>query len=318
MRLCSSRNLVLVSLLIARPPLLPAQVAPANVAANSQQPSLPDALQQQLILLPLLVTDFNGRVVTSLTQANFRVTEDGRPQAIRSVSLNHVPDSVGILMDLSGSMVKGLPLERAAVLGFLRASNPQDEYFLIGFSDAPELLVDFTSSKGAIASGLDVVPPAHRTALYDAVLSGLQKLQEARNPRKVLLVVSDGGENQSHHSEAEVRLALRKSQIQVDAVAIADSWSALNIEERRDRGQRLNNLSNDSGGRFFPLEDPSQAGLIGEAMASELRHGYLLTYASDSPNRDGKWRKVKVKASPPPGMSHLTVHARAGYYAPLQ
>jgi Ca-activated chloride channel family protein len=267
-----------------------------------------------VVLLPLLVTDDSGRAVTSLTIKNFSVTDDGRPEAISTLSSDDAPRSIGILLDLSGSIEKALPLERAAVLEFLRASNPQDEFFLMGFNEQPALLVDFTSSRAAIAARLDTLTAEHRTAFYDALDAALDKLQHATNSRKAVVVISDGGDNASHISEAQIGSALRKSTVPLEAIGIFVEHEST-IEERTGR-YLLNQMSSDTGGRLISLDNPIEAGQAGAAMAAGLRLSYLLSYTSDTPGAAGQWRKVKVKLTPPPGMSHLTVHARAGYYAP--
>ncbi|MGC2637047.1 MAG: VWA domain-containing protein [Acidobacteriaceae bacterium] len=307
MRLCSRPCFSLALLLFAGPVALKAQSA-ANFAAPLPRP--------HAVLLPLLVTDDSGRAVTSLTRKNFSVTEDGRPEAISSLSSDDAPRSIGILLDLSGSMEKALPLERAAVLQFLHASNPQDEFFLMGFSDHPQLLVDFTASTDTIAARLDTLTAGHRTAFYDALDAALDKLQQAANSRKALLVISDGGDNASHIAETQIRSALRNSTVPLEAIGIFTQQEST-FEERAGR-YFLNQMTSDTGERLISLDNPTEAGHAGAAMAAGLRLSYLLSYTSSGPNADGKWRKVKIKLSPPPGMSHLTVHARAGYYAPSQ
>lgn len=315
MRLCSSRGLLSLFGLVLLPIVSQAQPASGGSISPSQ-PALAAATDPRSIFLPLLVTDSDGRLVTTLDVRNFAVTEDGHPQTLHSVSTADEPSSVGILLDLSGSMERDLPEERNAVLQFLRTSNPQDEFLLMAFSNHPELLSDLTSSRETIAAKLDSLAPGHRTTLYDAMLESLEKLQQAKYPQRALLVISDGGDNASTHTASDVNSALRRSGVQVNAISMADP-DAATIEERSGLAS-FTEITANSGGRFFPLAYPSQAAEAAGAIAWQLRHQYLLIYASDRPNPDGKWRKVKVKLSPPPGMTHLTVHVRAGYYAPSQ
>lgn len=314
MRLCS-KGCISLSLVLFVGDLGLKGESPAN-SAHAQATALPPIAETQLISLPILVTDETGRAVTSLSRSNISIIEDGRPQVIRNIAPDDTPYSIGILLDRSASMASKLPLERAAVLQFLRFSNPQDEFLMIGFSESPEVVVNFTSSRETIAAGFDHLHAGLRTALYDAISAGLDKMQESRYPRRALLLISDGGDNASHLSDSNIAGALRHSSVQVEAIGIFD-FSAVAVEER-DGPENLSRLTSNSGGRLLPLEEPGRAAEAGAAMSASLRLGYLVSYTSDNPNSDGKWRKVKVKLSPPKGMSHLTVHARAGYYAPLQ
>ena len=314
MRLCSSSRLLLVSFLIGGPNFLHAQEAPANLPTAQRLP-VASASDQHLIPLSVLVTDGTGRAIPSLTKDNFSVTEDGQRQAILNVWRNDAPCSIGILLDLSGSMEKHLPQERAAVLQFLRASNPNDEFFLLTFSDHADLLVDFTSSQDQIAAKLDNLQIGHRTALYDALSEALGKLRQASRPRRVLLVISDGNDNVGHHSDAEIRTEFRKLQVQMNGIAFDDSRASV---EEQSGLHSFTQLTTDSGGRFLLLDDPTQAGVAGAAMAAGLRLGYVLSYSSTNRKADGQWRKVKVKVSPPPGIGHLSIYAPNEYYAPLQ
>jgi Ca-activated chloride channel homolog len=315
MRLCSSRSLFLVFSLIAGPSLLRAQAAPA-MRAPAQEQAAASAPGHNLIQIPVAVTDGMGRPVTGLKQENFLVLEDNRPQVINRVSSGNAPWSIGIIFDLSGSMTSYLRAQRYAVEQFLRGSNSGDEYFIVGFSHHPELLSDFTESKNDVMDRIASANTGRNTALYDAILMGFDKMQQARYPRRALIVLSDGGDNVSQHSESDVRAALRRSDVQVFFIAFINHLDAT-VEERNGL-QRLTAFSEDSGGRFLPVETLAGSGPAGAATNFDMRCEYLLTYTSDSPNAGARWRKVKVKVSPPPGMSHLTVYARAGYYAPSQ
>lgn len=315
MRLCSEPGFSVALVLFVGPLGLLAQ-APANNGAQLQPTGATSVADSRVVLLPVLVVDDTGRAVTALSSQNFSVTEDGRPEIIRNVAQDDSPYSIGILLDLSGSMNGELPLERDAVLQFLRYSNPQDEFFLIGFSDRPELIVNFTTSREAIAAGFDALHGEYRTALYDAIYAGLDKMREARYPRQVLFLISDGGENASHHSESDIGKALRQNSVRVETIGMFDPRAP--TTEDLNGLDNLHQIIGDSGGRLVPLDGPSQAAQAGAAMAASLRLSYQISYTSDSPTAGGEWRKVKVKLSPPKGKSHLTVYARSGYYAPSQ
>ncbi len=269
-----------------------------------------------LVLIPLTVTDPMDRLVTGLEKQNFSILEDSHQEAIRTFSCDDAPVSIGVILDLSGSMGNKVVRARGAVLQFMKTSNPQDEFFVIGFNDRPQLLNDFTSSVDDIEARLATVEVGHRTALLDAIYYGLEKMKQAKYPRKALLIVSDGGDNNSRYTESEVRSAVKEADVQIYSIGIFDPEAA--TPEERNGPMLLNDISDDTGGRLFRVDDLSEMGDIATRISAELRNEYVLGYKTDNARQDGKWRKVKVRLTPPQGLPQLTVHARAGYYAPLQ
>lgn len=269
-----------------------------------------------LVLIPLTVTDPMDRLVTGLEKDNFFVYEDNHPENIKSFSAEDAPVSIGVIFDLSGSMTNKILRARDSILEFMRTSNPQDEFFVIGFNDRPELIEDFTSSTEQIEERLATVKAGHRTALLDAIYFGLDKMKQARYSRKALLVVSDGGDNRSRYTEGEVRSVVRESGVQIYSIGIFDPEAA--TTEERMGPLLLNDISDETGGRLFKVDDLGEMSDIAAKISAELRNEYVLGYTPSNPKHDGKWRKVKVKLVPPQGLPQLTVHARNGYYAPLQ
>jgi Ca-activated chloride channel family protein len=269
-----------------------------------------------LVLIPLTVTDSMDRLVTGLEKANFAIYDDNHAQRISSFSTEDAPVSIGIIFDMSGSMADKILRARDSILEFMKTSNPQDEYFVIAFNDRPELIEDFTSSTEKIEERLANVKAGHRTALLDAIYYGLDKMKQAKYARKALLVISDGGDNRSRYTENEVRAEVRESGVQIYSIGIFDP-DAPTMEERLGP-ILLNDISNDTGGRLFKVDDVSEMGDIAAKISEELRNEYVLGYTPTNQKHDGKWRKVKVRLEPPPGLPPLTVHARNGYYAPLQ
>jgi Ca-activated chloride channel family protein len=269
-----------------------------------------------LVLVPLTVTDPMDRLVTGLEKQNFEIYEDNRPQLIRAFSCEDAPVSIGVILDLSGSMSDKVVRARGALLQFMQTSNPQDEFFVIGFNDRPFLVSDFTSDIDKIEASLTNLHPERRTALLDAIYLGLQKMKQAKWPRKALLIISDGGDNNSRYTEGEVRSAVRESDVQIYGLGIFDA-EAPTVEEQNGP-LLLNAITTDSGGRLFRVDDLSEMGDIATRISAELRDEYVLGYSTNDLKMDGKWRKVRVKLLPPPGLPPLTVHARTGYYAPLQ
>jgi len=269
-----------------------------------------------MVLVPVTVTDPMNRLVTGLEQDDFQIFENNGRQSIVSFASEDAPVSIGIIFDLSGSMSSKLIRARESILQFIKTANPQDEFFVIGFNDRPELIEDFTNSVEDIQARLATVRSGHRTALLDAIYYGLAKMKDARHERKALLVVSDGGDNRSRYTEGEVRAEVREADVEMYSIGIFDPYAAT-PEERSGPGL-LNDLSEETGGRLFRVDDIAEMGDIAEKISTELRNQYMIGYRPKDLTRDGKWRKVKVKVNPPQGLPPLTVHARTGYYAPLQ
>jgi Ca-activated chloride channel family protein len=257
-----------------------------------------------------------NRLVTGLEQEDFQVFENNNGQKITSFASEDAPVSIGIIFDLSGSMTSKLIRARESILQFIKTANPQDEFFVIGFNDRPELIEDFTNSVEDIQARLATVRSGHRTALLDAIYYGVAKMKDARHERKALLVVSDGGDNRSRYTEGEVRSQVRESDVEIYSIGIFDPYAP--TPEERTGPQLLNDLSEETGGRLFRVDDIAEMGDIAEKISTELRNQYMIGYRPKDLTRDGKWRKVKVKVNPPSGLPPLTVHARTGYYAPLQ
>jgi len=269
-----------------------------------------------MVLIPITVTDPMNRLVTGLEESDFQVIEDGSRQKISSFASEDAPVSIGIIFDLSGSMNSKLLRARSAILQFIKTANPEDEFFVIGFNDRPELIEDFTSSVEQIDARLATVHSGHRTALLDAIYYGIAKMREAKHERKALLVVSDGGDNRSRYTAGEVRARVRESDVEIYSIGIFDPYAP--TPEERTGPQLLYDLSTQTGGRLFRVDDVDEMSDIAEKISTELRNQYVIGYKPRDLTRNGKWRKVKVKLNPPPGLPPLTVYARTGYYAPLQ
>ena len=269
-----------------------------------------------MVLVPVTVTDPMNRLVTGLEQEDFQILENNGAQKIKSFAAEDAPVSIGIIFDLSGSMNSKLVRARESILQFAKTANPEDEFFVIGFNDRPELIEDFTNSVEEIQGRLATVRSGHRTALLDAIYFGVAKMKEAKHERKALLVVSDGGDNRSRYTEGEVRSQVRESDVEIYSIGIFDPYAA--TPEERTGPILLNELCEETGGRLFRVDDISEMSDIAEKISTELRNQYVIGYTPKNGSRDGKWRKVKVKLTPPSGLPPLTVHARTGYYAPLQ
>lgn len=291
----------------------PAATGPGALKAK---PGSTIRMNVDLVLVPVTVTDPMNRLVTGLEEQDFKVYENNGEQKIKSFASEDAPVSIGVIFDLSGSMTSKLIRAKESILQFIKTANPQDEFFVIGFNDRPELIEDFTSSPEEIQARLATVRSGHRTALLDAIYYGVAKMKDARHERKALLVVSDGGDNRSRYTEGEVKSQVRESDVEIYSMGIFDAYAA--TPEERTGPLLLNELCEETGGRMFRVDDVSEMSDIAEKISTELRNQYVIGYTPKDMRRDGKWRKVKVKLNPPQGLPPLTVHARTGYYAPLQ
>ena len=299
----------------------PVQGALEGVPALKARPDERIRVDVNLTLIPLTVTDPMNRLVTGLEKDNFFIYEKGSTgpeqiQTIKTFSTEDAPVSLGIILDLSGSMANKFNRSRQSVKAFLKTANPQDEFFVIGFNDRPEVIEDFTSNIDDVDARLALVKPGKRTALLDAIYLGVNKMKDAKYPRKALLVVSDGGDNRSRYTENELRAMVRESDVQIYSIGIFDAYAPTTEEQLGPL--LLNDLCEDTGGRLFRVNDLSDMADVAAKISDELRDEYVLGYRSTDSHRDGKWRKVKVRLGPPPGLPPLTVHARSGYYAPAQ
>jgi Ca-activated chloride channel homolog len=325
-RLAAAQDDPLNKVHVTPPPVAGAGNTGAPAGADPKVLSGADALHARpggmirmnvdMVLVPVTVTDPMNRLVTGLEKTDFKVYENNGEESIKTFSSEDAPVSIGVIFDLSGSMTSKLMRAREAILQFIKTANPQDEFFVIGFNDRPELIEDFTSSVEDIQARLATVHSGHRTALLDAIYYGVAKMREARHERRALLVVSDGGDNRSRYTEGEVRSQVRESDVEIYSMGIFDPYAA--TPEERTGPLLLNELCEETGGRMFRVDDVSEMSDIAEKISNELRNQYVIGYTPRTIRRDGKWRKVKVKLNPPQGLPPLTVHARTGYYAPLQ
>jgi Ca-activated chloride channel family protein len=269
-----------------------------------------------LVLIPVTVTDGLNRLVTGLDKDNFYLFEDNVQQTIRTFSSEDAPVSLGIVFDLSGSMSNKLSRAKQAIAELLHTANPQDEFFVVGFNDRPELVEDFTNSPDDTEARLMSLRSGHRTALLDAIYFGLNKMKQAKYERKSIIIVSDGGDNRSRYTVRELLATVQESDVQIYAVGIFDQFAA--TDEEREGPALLDRICDQTGGRLFRISDVGDMGDIATKIGSELRNQYVLGYRSSDKKRDGRWRKVKVRLAPPPGLPTLSLHFRTGYYAPSQ
>jgi Ca-activated chloride channel family protein len=269
-----------------------------------------------LVLVPVTITDPMNRLVTGLEKENFQLYEGGAGQEIKTFSSEDAPVSLGVIFDSSRSMSSKMDRAKDAVMEFFKTANPQDEFFMITFSDAPEVVSDFTNSVDEIQNKLVYAVPQRMTALLDAIYMGVTKMRQAKYAKKALLIISDGGDNHSRYTENEIKALVKEADVTVYAIGIYDRYFA--TPEERLGPELLGEVAELSGGRAFTVENPNDLADVATKIGIELRNQYVLGYRPQNALRDGKWRKIKVKLLPPKGLPPLRVYARTGYYAPEQ
>ena len=269
-----------------------------------------------LVLVPVTITDPLNRLVTGLEKENFELFEGSSKEDIKSFSSEDAPVSLGVVFDSSGSMANKIDRAKDAVIEFFKTANPQDEFFMIEFSDEPEVVNDFTSSVEEIQNKLVFTGPRKRTALLDAIYMGVSKMRQAKYPKKALLIISDGGDNHSRYTEGEIKALVKEADVMIYAIGIYDRYASA-VEERLGP-QLLSDITELTGGRAFTIDNPNDLGDVATKIGVELRNQYVLGYRPAKVVRDGKWRKIKVKLLPPKGLPPLKVYARTGYYAPAE
>jgi Ca-activated chloride channel homolog len=257
--------------------------------------------------------------VLNLERDRFSLFEDGVKQKVAQFADEEAPLSVGLLVDVSGSMGRKLAVSKSAVGEFLKTMNPEDEAFLIEFSDRAEVALHFTRDPNAITDKMNSIQSGGLTALLDAVHLGLQEMKTARNPRKALLILSDGGDNNSRYSSAEIKEIVRQADVQIYSMGVFEPVLFMGLTAAEVSGPGLlAEISEQTGGRVFPARSSSALPGIARRIGVELRNEYILAYAPSDSSRDGTFRKVEVKLQAPDGLSGLKSRWRTGYYAPTQ
>ena len=288
---------------------------------NLQQDAVPTfRAHADLVLIPATVTDDVNRFVLGLQKEDFQVFEDGVEQNVSLFSGEDAPLSVGVLFDRSASMSYKLGSSRDATTQLLNALNKEDESFLVEFADLATLSVGFTGNTSEIRSALKNAQASGMTALLDAVNTGLVEMKEAKNSRKAIVVVSDGGDNRSHYTAAQIESLVREADVQIYAMGVFEPVFSSTLTPEEISGPRLlSEIATQTGGRAFAAAVPGDMPSVATRIAVELRNQYVLGYYPKNKSRDGKYRNVEVRVAPPPGLgSPLKVHWRLGYYAPSQ
>jgi Ca-activated chloride channel family protein len=269
-------------------------------------------LGTNLVSVNTTVTDSHDRVVIGLGKDRFEVYDNNVKQEIAHFADDDVPVSLGIIYDLSGSMKGRIGRSLDALKRFLDTSHQDDDFFLVGFNNRASLLQDFTSSTDRIIGHLRLVAPKGSTALYDAAYVAIEKIKQGRLPRKALLIISDGQDNNSRYSYRELRTLVKESGVLIYTIGITDPYT----DSLAGFGRSvLEEMAQVTGGRaFFPAAD-DQAELVEicTRIALELRHQYAIGFYPSDVTGPARWHKIKIKINPPKGLGRLAVSYRDGY-----
>jgi len=275
------------------------------------------SVESNLVLIPVTVTDSLNHVVLGLEKERFRLFEDDQPQQILTFSCEDAPVSVGLVLDWSGSMKDKVERSLQAVTEFLRLANSQDEFLLIQFNDTARLVQPFTTNTRELENSLTAMLPKGGTALLDSVYRATLEMQKGRNPRKALLLISDGGDNHSRYGAREIKGLIRESDVQVYAIGVYGSVAErLKFPEQLAGPRLLQWIARETGGRHYAIGNIDELPEVSAGIGLQLRNQYILGYCSRSPHRDGKYRRVRVKVDRPPGSPPLRVTWRSGYREP--
>jgi Ca-activated chloride channel family protein len=315
LRSASSRNNVLpvMASLVALIALSHLAWSQAPASQQSSNGSYTLRLNSNLVLLNATVVDGHNALVSDLNRGDFKIYEDKVPQEIKNFSHEDVPVTVGIVIDNSGSMAPKRNDVIDAALSFTGSSNPKDQMFVVNFNDHVSFglpaKMPFTDRRDQLELALSSFNAIGETALYDGIATALNHLQQGSYDKKVLILISDGGDNVSKHNLAQVIELAKSSNAIIYAIGIFDE---------RDGDQNpgvLKRFAKATGGKAFFPESPKEIAPICEGIARDIRNQYTLAYVPAGNAEDGRYRAIEVRASAP-GHGHLSVRTRAGYSPP--
>jgi Ca-activated chloride channel homolog len=290
--------------------------AAADQPPPAEQDHDPDSFRLSVdvawVVLHATVTEREGGLVHTLGVQDFEVYEDGVRQSVRLFKNEDIPVTVGLVVDHSSTMQPRLAEVSAAARTFVRSSNPEDEVVVINFNERVSLglpgTLGFTNSAAELERAITSAPAGGQTALYDAIAKGLEQLRAGNLDRKVLVVVSDGGDNASTHTLTQVMKLAGQSSAVIYTVGIFD-------EEDPDRNPSvLKRLAEATGGEAYFPKKLSEVTAICERIARDIRHQYTIGYVPTNPSRDSTYRAIRVVAREK-GHGKLTVRTRTGYIA---
>jgi VWFA-related protein len=288
-----------------------AALSAAGQPARAPAHPAPDLrVDSNLVLAPTSVYNHAGTPIGGLGKQNFHIFDDGVEQTITHFTTDDEPLAVGLVFDVSGSMGGGLRLSRYAARVFFETANPEDEFCLVEFDDRPRLVTKLTQDLNAVTGNLSFTRSSGQTALVDAAVMGLNELRKSNKSRKALLIISDGGENNSRYTLREMRDMVRETDALIYAILVHGRGGT---PEESDGPWFLKQMTEESGGRVLAAEVEDAVFKVG----IELRNRYVLGFSPANQRRDGRYHQIEVKVTPPRGLKDLHVSWRRGYYAPV-
>ena len=291
----------------------PMKLSGEGVRSSGKVPAVILRTGVDLVLIPAIVTDRKGATVNGLQRDQFTVLEDKVAQPIVAFSTEEAPCSVGVEIDLSTSMHDRLPAAITAVREFLKTANPGDESFLLTVGSRPKKLLSFTPDLEAIGRFLSGAQTEGNTALIDTVYLSLNQMRSARHGRRAILIVSDGMDNESRYSAAELMRRAQEADVQVHSIRIGgDSGGRKPIERAEEQNgiALLQDLARHTGGLSFSPAQPDEMVAAAARISKAVRNQYVVGYCRSGPATNGRWRRLEVKVSVP----NLRVYARRGYF----
>ncbi len=261
-------------------------------------------LDVKMIQIPVTVTDQRDRPVMGLKKEHFRIFEDEVEQQVAAFSMADAAISAGVIFDTSGSMRSHIDESRAAIEEFLKTTVEGDEFFLVRFSDAPQLVTPLTPFADEISRQLGSMHPRGWTAMNDAIYRSLSEMKRAGNGRRVLLVYSDGVDNNSRYSDAELLSRMREADAEVFAIGLFE------------RPKFLERLADETGGKVIWVRKLAELPEAMEKLSLQIRNQYVVGYFSQRATNDGRYHKVRVEVAPPDSVGQVRASWRRGYVAP--
>jgi len=266
----------------------------------------------RLVVLDVSVFDQAGKLVRDLGKDAFKVYEDGQLQTLNTFRQDDVPISLGLIIDTSASMTDKRNRVASAALAMVKASNPQDEVFIVSFSESAAIAKDFTNDTAELENVLRALQPKGETAMRDALLLGIQHLRTgAHRDKKVLVVITDGEDNSSRETQADLVRVAQSSNVLIYAIGLLGAEEPASAARA---GKQLEELTGLTGGRAWFPDAVAQIANITPEIAHEIRNQYVLAYTPTNLTADGSYRRIRVDVDVPGAV----VRTRKGYWAPKE
>jgi Ca-activated chloride channel homolog len=283
-------------------------------------------VQVDLALVPVVVTDYDGKPQSGLVKEHFKLTYDGKEQPIKYFSEDDAPISIGLVFDRSGSMGWKIDNAKAVVHAFAKQLNPDDEIFVVTFSDTVDT-TDFANVSDEVENRMLFVGSKGRTSLLDAVYVAVNKMRDAKYQRRALILVSDGGDNHSRYTEREVKNLIEEADVQVFSIALVNRECMImdrpggphnSCSQEEAQGPfLLEELARKGGGTGYLLDNPQDIASAIDTIGRVLRQEYILGFTPKCKiKKDSQYHKLRVKLQHlPKGTPPLRVDAKPGLYA---